>query len=86
MSPTVPHNSYAVFHHFTWGDIALGTKVKVDHARYGKIIKTICHIDNNGLYWLAGENDHSLSTLQMGPINKSQILGILLLAVKPDRT
>ncbi len=55
--------------------------VKCRHIRYGYIIKTIVKIDNEGRYWLEGENDSSLTTEQMGPILREQIIARVIFTI-----
>jgi len=76
MSPVIPTNSYVIFHRFfNKKSLNVGDLVKVKHPKYGLIIKTIAFIDRNDFYWLAGENLNSVSTLDMGLIQYSMIVG-----------
>ena len=84
MAPLIPHGSYMLFHpFFRKQKLALGTLVKVNHPKYGTIIKSISYIDSNGLYWLAGANEQSVSTLEMGPIKPQMIIGKACFLAKP---
>ena len=50
-------------------------RLVIDHPKYGVIVKTVAIVDKNGLIWSRGENDGSLSVEQLGPVNKTQIIG-----------
>ena len=76
MSPLIPQGSYVFFHRFFFKkQLALGDLVKVNHPKFGVIIKSITFKDRNGFYWLSGEKNASLSTLDMGPIKSKMIMG-----------
>jgi len=78
MSPRIPEGSYVLVN--CWHSLLSvkpGQVVKVRHARYGDIIKTLDHIDEQGFLWLRGEHQSSVSMLEMGPINQQQVIGII---------
>ncbi|MDE3274170.1 S24 family peptidase [Pseudoalteromonas sp. G4] len=79
MSPTIETNSYVLLHNFgTKKHLKKGQIVKVEHDEFGTIIKRIAYQDKNGLYWLVGDDPKSLACCQIGPVNATQITGILL--------
>jgi len=85
MSPVIPDGSYVLIN--TWRikqKLTPNRIVKVQHSRYGEIIKRIEHIDNLGKIWLKGEHPNSVSTAEIGPITKGDIIGIVNLTVKPN--
>ncbi|KXO12909.1 hypothetical protein AKG98_4108 [Moritella sp. JT01] len=59
-----------------------GRIIKVRHNRYGDIIKTLDHIDEQGFLWLRGEHKSSISTLDMGPVNHHQVIGIVSFVIR----
>ncbi|AWB66125.1 nickel-type superoxide dismutase maturation protease [Saccharobesus litoralis] len=84
MSPLIPAGTYVLFKRFyvkKW--LKVGDLVKVNHPKYGIIIKSIVYKDHNGFYWLVGENEYSVTTAEMGPISKAMIEGKSCLVIKP---
>ncbi len=76
MSPLIPHGSYIIFKCFfirKW--LKSGDLVKVLHPKYGTIIKSILYKDSSGFYWLVGENEQSVTTVEMGAITPKMIIG-----------
>lgn len=83
MSPAIHANSYLIFHHCIFRRIlTVGTMIKVQHPKYGLIIKRIKSIDHQGCYWLEGLNENSVSATQMGIINLRMITGIVIYTIK----
>ncbi|MGX9417379.1 S24/S26 family peptidase [Vibrio sp. RC27] len=83
MSPRIPDGSYLIFHHFIYRSlITIGKVVKVDHPRYGLIVKKVINIDPQGNYWLEGLNGHSVSSLEIGAIKLEMIVGISVYNIK----
>ncbi|NTS76220.1 hypothetical protein HR060_05005 [Catenovulum sp. SM1970] len=75
MTPVIPLHSYVMFSSlFRKGKLKIGDIVKVDHPIYGLMVRTVKFIDRNGFFWLKGENDHGLTTMEMGPIRPHNIL------------
>lgn len=83
MSPCIPEGSYVLVS--CWHSL-LSVKpeqiIKVRHIRYGDIIKTLDHIDDQGFLWLRGEHKSSVSMLEMGPINQQQVIGVIWFIVQ----
>jgi len=76
MSPRIPDKSYVLVH--TWINLFKpkhGSSFLLKHDKYGHIIKTLSHKDEQGFYWFTGENTLSVSMLEIGPITVEQILG-----------
>jgi len=83
MSPRIPEGSYVLVN--CWRSllsVKLGQVIKVRHSRYGDIIKTLDHIDEQGFLWLSGEHESSVSMLEMGPVNKQQVIGVICFIIR----
>jgi len=82
MSPAIPDGSYVVATRwFRLSMLRPGQRVILNHDTHGQMIKTIEFIDRTGTVWCRGENPLSLSVAQIGPVNKAQILGRVLLVI-----
>lgn len=76
MSPRVPDNSFVVVcSWFNFLPIKVGQVLKFNHPKYGELIKTVSAIDKYGFLWFCGENEHSISIEEIGPVNKNQVSG-----------
>jgi nickel-type superoxide dismutase maturation protease len=85
MSPAIPKASYVLVNHwFNWNRLNVENIVLIHHHFYGKIIKKIAVIDHHGFIWSKGDNVNSVPIEQVGPINKSQIIGHVLWIFKPS--
>jgi len=83
MSPAIPEGSYVLVNCWRFLlSVKPGQVIKVRHTRYGDIIKTLDHIDDQGLLWLRGEHQSSLSMLDMGPVNHHQVIGIVSFVIR----
>lgn len=83
MSPSIPADSYLIFHHFIYRHfLTIGKVIKVQHPLYGLIVKKIIDIDRQGYYWLEGLNIDSLSRAEMGAITFKMIKGITVCNIK----
>ena len=51
-----------------------------NHSKYGRLIKRLSFIDKKGFYWFEGDNINSLTSEQIGPIQKKDILGRVLIS------
>jgi len=86
MSPLIPDNSYVVV--IPWLKILplkCGNIIKVNHARYGEIIKAVATVDNEGFIWLQGHHNSSVTREEMGPIRSSQVIGRVIYVFKAAR-
>lgn len=61
-----------------------GQHLLINHEKYGYIVKKVAVVDHNGLIWCKGENSHSLSIEQLGPVSKAQVIGHILYKYKPE--
>ncbi|MDO6546369.1 S24 family peptidase [Pseudoalteromonas carrageenovora] len=85
MTPTFFDLDYVLS--MCWPNInyKLGDVVLVEHPRYGRIIKRICHIGLHNTYLLSGDHASSTSTKQLGLIKQVNILGRVVFHVKQPR-
>ncbi|NTS78066.1 hypothetical protein HR060_14495 [Catenovulum sp. SM1970] len=84
MSPALPDNSYAIFHRFfRVQNLKVKDVVKVEHPKFGLLVKRIKFIDRNGFIWLEGLDPHSISSMEMGPIKSQHILAKLAKVFAP---
>ncbi|SQD78042.1 conserved protein of unknown function [Moritella yayanosii] len=84
MSPRIPEGSYVLVNGWRSSlSVKPGQIIKIRHSRYGDIIKTLVHIDDQGFLWLRGEHKNSVSMLDMGPINSKQVIGIVWFIIRP---
>ncbi len=83
MSPAIPEGSYVLVNCWRFLlSVKPGQVIKVRHTRYGDIIKTLDHIDDQGFLWLRGEHKTSVSMRDMGPIHKQQVIGIVWFTIQ----
>ena len=83
MSPRIPEGSYVLVH--CWRSaltVKPGQIIKVRHSRYGDIIKTLDHIDEQGFLWLRGQHKSSVSMLDMGPVKHKQVIGVVWFIIR----
>ncbi|WP_269432778.1 MULTISPECIES: S24 family peptidase [unclassified Pseudoalteromonas] len=86
MSPRIPDKSYVLLH--TWLNIFKpehGNALLIKHPKYGDIIKSLDHIDNQGFFWFKGESEQSVSMIEIGPISKCQILAKVCFTLSANR-
>ncbi|WP_394391834.1 S24 family peptidase [Shewanella woodyi] len=75
MQPRIPAGSFVL----CMG--ALRTKLKpggiylFEHPRFGQLIKTLSNVDSAGNLWFKGENSHSVTMQEMGPIRQNRVIG-----------
>ena len=83
MSPAIPEGSYVLGNCWRFLlSVKPGQVIKVRHTRYGDIIKTLDHIDEQGFLWLRGEHKSSVSMLDMGPIKHKQVIGMVWFIIR----
>lgn len=83
MSPRIPEGSYVLVNGWRSAlSVKSGQIIKVRHSRYGDIIKTLDHIDEQGFLWLRGEHKSSVSMLAMGPIKHKQVIGMVWFIIR----
>jgi len=86
MSPRIPDKSYVLLH--TWLTIFKpkpGNTLLIKHPKYGDIIKTLAHVDNQGFFWFKGESEQSIAMAEIGPISKSQIIAKAYFTLSANR-
>lgn len=84
MEPRLYNGSFGYFSKWCFGDFTKGKVCKIQHPRYGLIVKQLAFIDRNGFCWFCGKNRcGSLSMIDIGPISKHQIRGYLVASVSP---
>lgn len=85
MAPVIPQGCFILAAKWlTLLPLRAGQKLVIEHPTHGVIVKTIALIDKNGLIWSKGENNASLSIEEIGPVNKTQILGRVIRIFKPE--
>ena len=85
MEPDIPRDSFIlVVNWFMLFAIKEGQQLVIKHHKYGVIVKTVALVDKSGFIWSKGENLTSLPVEQIGPVDKSQILGRVIHIFKPE--
>ena len=83
MFPKVPQNSYVLVN--LWLNILRirpDQTILIKHQKLGLIIKTVALIDKYGFIWSKGENPSSLTVERIGPVDKHQIIGPVIMIFK----
>lgn len=87
MAPVIPSGCFVlVVRRFYFLPLRQGQRLVINHPKYGAIVKKIALVDRNGFIWSKGENAQSLSVEELGPIDKSQILGRVVYIFKPQNS
>ena len=83
MEPSIPIGSYVLVNHWLHL-LALNVNniVLIHHHFYGVILKKVTVIDKYGFIWSKGENQAFESIEKIGPVNKKQIMGKVLIIFK----
>ena len=80
MHPILSNGSYVVAKKTDFKSTA--KKIFVfKHKKYGRLIKQLVRIDSQNLCWFKGHQRQSLSTFEIGPVSKSDIIGEAFLSV-----
>lgn len=83
MFPKVPQNSYILVNQrLSFLKIKPDQTILIKHQTLGLIIKTVALIDRYGFIWSKGENASSLTVERIGPVDKHQIIGSVLMVFK----
>ncbi len=84
MTPRIPAGSFVITNRwFREKSLSAGQVVKVHHAQYGDMIKTIDHVDEQGNYWLRGESKQSVTMAQIGAVIPQKILARVCFVIEP---
>ena len=83
MSPQIPNGSFLLT--CNWLPLKSGNRLVMKHASYGLIVKSLVSQDDSGNLWCRGESESSVSVEQIGPVEKSKVLGSVLWTFKPDQ-
>ena len=82
MYPLIPENSYVL----TNINVNLFLKEKkifiFRHDRFGLLIKKLIRIDEAGKLWFDSLNENGLTELEIGPINKDDLISRVLYVFK----
>lgn len=85
LSPHIPNESYILSSRWFVGFfLGEGKKILIQHSTYGLLVKTVALVDHHGFIWLKGENYQDVSVEQIGPINRSQVMGRVLSVFKNE--
>ena len=86
MVPRLQDGSFACFVTGRQSALSIGQVCKIEHPRYGTIVKQVAFIDRNGLYWFKGVNQvNSVSMIDIGPIRREQVTGYLWFSLSPPQ-
>ena len=88
MLPTLPPDTYVLVATFPFLSISLNDLVVVNTAQYGVIVKRVLAVDSSKTtFYLCGDNiEESVSSNQIGPVSKAEVLGKVIWFKKPPRT
>jgi len=81
MMPALAHGDFAVGRRCA--DYRPGQIVLVEHAHYGRIVKSIHQLLDDGRVLLKGASSLSTSTEALGPVELSQIIARVTWRVSP---
>lgn len=81
MLPTLSEGDFVLISRY-FRSLNVGELVVCQHPTYKRLIKRIEAIDLDGKYLLRGDNPQSVSPEKMGWIERSQILGKVLMQIK----
>jgi len=85
MAPVIPQGCFVlVTNIFRFLPVREGQQLLINHPKYGVIVKTVTLIDRNKLIWCRGENEMSISVIDIGPVSRKQIIGRVVQIFKPD--
>ena len=84
MLPLIPEKSF-IFAFKIYSRLKAGDILIFNHFKYGKLVKELNSIDRHNQLWFKGQNTHSLSINDIGPINREQILGKALFIISPKK-
>ncbi|MBG56529.1 MAG: hypothetical protein CL935_05350 [Deltaproteobacteria bacterium] len=82
MYPLIPEHSYILVYEFCKFFIQEKKIFIFQHKNLGLLVKKLTKIDNEENLWFESLNENGLSTSQIGPINKKDLVGIVLHIIK----
>lgn len=83
MLPDIPNQSFIVSVKYL--PLSLGQKMVLAHPTYGLMVKSLVAIDSNGMLWFEGLSAESVSSQQIGAVDRKQVLGHVLWVTKPKK-
>lgn len=84
MLPLIPEKSF-IFTVKICSRPKAGDILIFNHLKYGKLIKKLIFIDRYSQLWFKGQNSNSLSIIDIGPINRGQVLGKVFFIISPKK-
>ncbi len=79
MSPRICPDSFIISVKLPrWIPKKVGQMYYIEHPRYGKIVKTLAHIEDSDTLWFKGESAASVSSAAIGAMTHQQIIGKVL--------
>ncbi|PHS24701.1 MAG: peptidase S24 [Methylophaga sp.] len=81
MYPSLSAGDFVVTCRF-YRKLAIGDLVVFKHKNYGRLIKRIADVASSGALRLAGENDASVNSQQIGWVAKHDLLGLVLFKIR----
>ena len=79
MAPKLPHGTFALFRRTRW--IRPDDIVLVQHPVFGRIVKKVTSVSSQGIT-LTGLSSHSVSSLSLGPVDRRNVQGKLIVELK----
>ena len=79
MAPKLPHGTFALFRRTRW--IRPDDIVLVQHPVFGRIVKKVTSVSSQGIT-LTGLSSHSVSSLSLGPVQRRNVQGKLIVELK----
>lgn len=83
MSPLIPNGSFILT--CRWLPLVAGSKLVIQHATYGLIVKTLVKSDDSGKLWCQGESESSVSAEQIGPVERVKVQARVLWIFKAQQ-
>ena len=85
MLPTLQGGDFVIATRFFWR-VKTGDLLVIDHASYGRIIKRVTHVSPLQGISVAGDNPASVSSEQIGQIDKQQVRGKVRFSITQAKT
>ena len=84
MYPIIPESSFVLIKNYR-SKPKIGSIVIFNHVKLGKLVKKLTFIDKDGNFWFTGKNKNSVSSKKIGPITSKNVIGIVLIIIKPNK-